>query len=192
MIEDRLRFIWNNSEGKILDIGCERGELWKIFGTKDVTGIDCDAWNPEHIKFVQGFAEDLPFEDNEFDTVILGDILEHVKDTDIVVKEAFRVCKNKLIITVPDEYHYKGIKPFYGKKEALNPKIDPGGYEQYLLSKQKDSHLTDDDEFPHLWHVRYFNKSMFVQMIRKVSKNYKITSHSGGGWAFYYAIVNKE
>jgi len=192
LIGHRLKYIWDNSEGKILDIGCERGELWKIFGSKDVTGIDCDNWNPEHIKFIQGFAEDLPFRNNEFDTVILGDILEHVKDIDIVIKEAFRVCKNKLIITVPDEYHYNGIKPFWGKKEALNPKIDPGGYQQYLLSKQKESHLIDDDEFPHLWHVRHFNKSSFVQMIRKVSKKYKIESHSGGGWAFYYAIVNKE
>ena len=191
MIIERLRFIWDNSEGKILDIGCEKGDVWRIFGLKDVTGLDCDNWNPYVKKFVQGFAEDLPFKDNEFDTVILGDILEHVKNVEFVLREAYRVSKNKIIVTVPDEYHYNDIKPFYGKKEALNPNIDPGGFELYNVSKNINSHIMDDDKFQHLWHVRYFTKSSLVAEIRKISKNYNISTIRGD-WAFYCVIINKE
>jgi len=191
LIRERLKFIWDNAEGEILDIGCERGEVWQTFGLKDVTGLDCDNWHPHVKKFVEGFAEKLPFNDNEFDTVILGDILEHVKDVEVVLKEAYRVTRDKIIVTVPDEFHYDGIKPFYGKKEALNKVIDPGGFELYNTSKNPDSHITDDDEFPHLWHVRYFTKSSLITYIRKISKKYHISTLRGN-WAFYCVIINKD
>lgn len=42
----------------------------------------------------------MPFENHEFDTVILFDVLEHGDDIKIL-KEAKRVCKSKILIIIP-------------------------------------------------------------------------------------------
>jgi ubiquinone/menaquinone biosynthesis C-methylase UbiE len=41
----------------------------------------------------QGRAQDLPYQDGEFDAVVLGEILEHVDDPEVVLAEAYRVVK---------------------------------------------------------------------------------------------------
>jgi ubiquinone/menaquinone biosynthesis C-methylase UbiE len=46
-----------------------------------------------HIRYIQGFAEDLPFEDNFFDLVIISNTLDHVKDMKKAVNEIWRVLK---------------------------------------------------------------------------------------------------
>lgn len=49
------------------------------------TGVDTDI--------VEGFAEDLPFEDESFDLVVAMSVMEHVVDPDRVFREAYRVLK---------------------------------------------------------------------------------------------------
>lgn len=105
---------------RILDIGCASGIICRLASMKknikEIYGVDVckkiikkakklNKYNT-NIKFSIGFAEELKFKDNYFDSVILGETLEHVFDEKEAIKEAHRVLKlnGKIIITVP----YKG------------------------------------------------------------------------------------
>ena len=93
-----------------LDLGCftgGRGVAWcERYGLARLTGIDIDevfieAGNrfakaraaPAHFQLACG--ERLPFEDCSFDAVLSYDVLEHVRDVAVTLKECYRVLKPK-------------------------------------------------------------------------------------------------
>ncbi|MES2200377.1 MAG: bifunctional 2-polyprenyl-6-hydroxyphenol methylase/3-demethylubiquinol 3-O-methyltransferase UbiG [Chlamydiota bacterium] len=89
---------------KILDIGCGAGLLTNPLAKQGhiVSGIDLspsslevarklDMTNSVHYKTAK--AEELPFAENSFDVVCAMDLLEHVNDPSLVIKEASRVLK---------------------------------------------------------------------------------------------------
>jgi ubiquinone/menaquinone biosynthesis C-methylase UbiE len=104
---------------KILDVGCANGYYTKLYSKKcnKIYGVDpnlsliekAKEENPK-IDFVRSGAENLPFEREIFDIVILSDVLEHVENEKKSLDEAFRVLKKKgkVIITVP----HKGLFDF--------------------------------------------------------------------------------
>jgi ubiquinone/menaquinone biosynthesis C-methylase UbiE len=117
------RFTWMVERVKgsnVLDIGCGSGlgpVLWcGIQGVKKVVGIDLSKESITaatsrlqkikanvDIKFAVGFAEELQFEDESFDTVVMGEVLEHVHDDKLALSEAHRVLRpgGVLIVSVP-------------------------------------------------------------------------------------------
>jgi len=107
----RIEFIVSNVEGLILDIGCDSGYILSRCGGGvgiDISGLRLKAakhWS-FFVNFVQALAENLPFR-QVFDTVIAGELLEHVLDPEVVLDEIYRVLNpnGKLIVTVPDEIH---------------------------------------------------------------------------------------
>jgi SAM-dependent methyltransferase len=90
-------------EKSVLDIGCGDG---KITSMLNAVGIDNDA---EGIKLAQehgvnaflGDAYKLPFIDEQFESVFMGDVLEHMERPLAILKEAYRVCKKYLYVAVP-------------------------------------------------------------------------------------------
>jgi ubiquinone/menaquinone biosynthesis C-methylase UbiE len=46
-----------------------------------------------NVKFLEMNALDMQFIDNEFDYVLMSDVLEHIPHTDILMKESLRVLK---------------------------------------------------------------------------------------------------
>jgi SAM-dependent methyltransferase len=47
----------------------------------------------DRVRFVQGFGEELPLGDSEFDLVTMYDVMEHVVDPRRVIEEAYRVLR---------------------------------------------------------------------------------------------------
>jgi ubiquinone/menaquinone biosynthesis C-methylase UbiE len=84
--------------GRIVNLGC--GEDPCDFGERAVH-VDLDCYN--HKNFVQADIHNLPFRDDEFDTAVLGDVLEHSPDPVKMLKEAGRVAK-KVVATVFEEW----------------------------------------------------------------------------------------
>ncbi len=103
-----------NLEDAILEVGCAENPVWAGTPFK-VTTLDKSV-RPEEQCFpnVIGEAENLPFEDKKTDIVCCDELLEHVPDPQRVLKEAVRVARKKVIITVPWEHVWPPeLKPFW-------------------------------------------------------------------------------
>jgi ubiquinone/menaquinone biosynthesis C-methylase UbiE len=104
---------------RVLDVGCGTGDHLLLFRRKgcDVTGIDP---SPHMLKLARqklgsradfhlGYAEDLPFSDNEFDIVTLITSLEFTNNPDRAVSEAIRVCRGRVFLGVLNKYSCLGF-----------------------------------------------------------------------------------
>ena len=105
-----------NDGANILDVGCGSGfSIEKILPKNfNVYGIDTTEEVISYAKkmrpdyhFQVGHAESLPFEDNFFDAIFYLDVIEHLKDPFLSLKEARRVLRPEgiVIILVAKENH---------------------------------------------------------------------------------------
>lgn len=100
----------------LLDVGC--GEAHHTYqwaqqlGDKRVVGIDLDDdtlksfWEQRtapNLEYKILKAENMPFEDNEFDVATAIEVLEHVPDPEHTVAEMARVASGHLLVSVPRE-----------------------------------------------------------------------------------------
>lgn len=98
----------------VIDIGCGTGVLLKRIQQTHPelerrVGVDIvieDADQLPGIEFVSAQIESLPFQDNEFDTVVCTHVLEHVLDYKLAIRELRRIAARRLIIVVPREREY--------------------------------------------------------------------------------------
>ncbi len=103
---------------KILDLGCGTGYVGKAFAENNsVVFADIE---PKYLKKVNGKcvaldARKLPFKKEVFDMVICADVLEHIKEDSLALKEIHRALKKRCcaIIAVPA---YRGL---YGHHDEL-------------------------------------------------------------------------
>lgn len=111
IIFDRILFFSNGSRDlKILNIGAATGrssEVLNYFG--HVTSLEYDkeccefVRNKLNLDVINGSVTELPFETESFDLVCAFDVIEHVDEDFLAIKEMKRVCvKNGLLyLTVP-------------------------------------------------------------------------------------------
>ena len=94
---------------KVLDIGGGAGNMaHHLAHYGHVVGLDYNARplavaRQRALDVLQGFGNELPFADDEFDLVVLLDTVEHIADEFGVFHECLRVLKpgGKLLVTVP-------------------------------------------------------------------------------------------
>lgn len=97
----------------ILEIGCGNGYYLSLLNRLGMnfklTGLDNDKYSlAEAVKFmgnkkvrlIYGFAEKLPFKNKSFDKIVMSEVIEHVRDEKLALKEAFRVLKDGGILTL--------------------------------------------------------------------------------------------
>ncbi len=123
-VPERIPFIQEalGAPGKrILDLGCRSGALTRHFlQGNEVVGVDVDrvalqAASQLGIETVLADIEQrLPFPDEEFDAVVVGELLEHVRFPDNVVAEAVRVLRpgGVLVGSVPNIYRLRARLSF--------------------------------------------------------------------------------
>lgn len=107
------------SEGIILDAGGGTGRVAQYFhGTAaqilvadESLKMLCEAQKKEGLQPVQTYAENLPFQNNTFDCIIMVDALHHVADQQKTTTELWRVLKpgGRLIIEEPN-IQFLGVK----------------------------------------------------------------------------------
>ncbi len=118
--EQLYKFIlpYIKEDSRILDVGCALGGFLKFLKNKreykNLYGIEpIEAYvkeaNNENIK--NGNVYNIPFEDNSFDIIILDQVLEHLSNLKLAMKEIKRVLvKGGLCyIGVPDAERYHDI-----------------------------------------------------------------------------------
>jgi 2-polyprenyl-3-methyl-5-hydroxy-6-metoxy-1,4-benzoquinol methylase/spore maturation protein CgeB len=144
---DRVDWLVAQARGEVLDVGCSQGIgsfLCARHGLR-VLGIDRETDRIEQaiaerarkpaevaarVEFRVGDASHLEADDDSFDTILLGEVLEHLDDPQPVLAEAARVCKPDGIVALTTPF---GVFPHEDHSQtfflasliaALYPQLD--------------------------------------------------------------------
>jgi len=116
-----LSLLEKDPNAKLLDCGCNDGEFTmrvaETIGTDRIYGIDTmservDKARARGIEVYQGdLNRELPYENESFDVVHANQVIEHLHNTDILIKEAYRVLKTGgyLVISTPNLASFHNI-----------------------------------------------------------------------------------
>ena len=148
-----INFAKNNSGKNILDIGCATGEYCQKLSELNFKCVGVDI-NEKYVKKakengVEAYlmkGNNLSFPDKSFDTVLLFEVLEHVQDPESVLKEAKRVAKKNILITVPNCTDFSKLT-------------------RYSLTYD---HMLEDD------HVNFFTKTDLETLAGLISNNFEV------------------
>jgi SAM-dependent methyltransferase len=151
LLKSLLSSLGVRKDSLIIDVGCGVGsnlKLLKSIGLK-VIGIDFEIYSLflakrrfSTVPFVHGDLLSLPFKTNSIETIIATDILEHLDDDSIGIKEIHRALTRggTVILTVPAFNSLWGIQDIvgmhkrrYSKNEFLK-KIEQEGFTVFKSS----------------------------------------------------------
>jgi len=122
---------WVGTGGRVLDVGCRFGALTRAYVEgNQVVGIDVDREALAEAATLgiepiwADAAEPFPLEDESFDVVVLGELLEHLPMPDRTVAEARRVLRSggRLVGSVPNAFRLKSRLVFLAGRP---PESDP-------------------------------------------------------------------
>jgi 2-polyprenyl-3-methyl-5-hydroxy-6-metoxy-1,4-benzoquinol methylase len=138
----------------ILDVGCGEGILTHKWATRHpearVVGIDLEdpaiqaEWETRrapNLDYRVMKAENLPFEDGEFEMSAAIEVLEHVPDPEHTVAEMARVASRHLLVSVPREPLWR------------------------TLNVARGAYLKDLGNTP--GHVNHWSKRAFVELLSR-------------------------
>lgn len=122
----RYRLILNNlKNGIVLDLGSEMGELHEfLVKNTDSKIIGVDILKGKNVDVVCDLNNKFPFPDNYADSIVGGDIIEHMLNPFHFLKECHRVLKpnGKLILTTDNML---GLQNFVTKINIWEKKYRP-------------------------------------------------------------------
>jgi SAM-dependent methyltransferase len=122
-----LELVRGTGARHILDVGCGEGftmrELREGGVQAAMVGIDFSpgalAWNQAHhmgqapLKVAD--VHHLPFRDQGFDLVLCLEVLEHLPDSALGLRELLRVSRDYVLVSVPHEPFFRGVNFLRGK-----------------------------------------------------------------------------
>jgi len=100
-------YIPKYATGKLIDLGCGKVPLFEAYKNYVMDNICVDwentAHKNEYLDFECDLTKKMPFHDDEFDTLILSDVLEHIPQPEKLWQEMYRILspKGKIILNVP-------------------------------------------------------------------------------------------
>ncbi len=166
----------------LLDAGCAKGESSVLFlrKSKEVFGIDIDEKRIEMArqncptgKFTCGSIENMVFDNDFFDAIVMNEVLEHVNDEIRSLNEAFRTLKKGgvLIISVP----HSGLFSF----------LDPANF-KFILKKYCPAIL-------HIYYKKQIEDRGFSYIFREgvhrhYTLNYLLVLVNSSQWKSNYRI----
>ena len=104
------RNLKQHAKGKLLDLGCGKVPLYAAYKQFISDNICVDWGNTfhknEYLDHELDLTKKLPFNDKEFDTIILSDVLEHIPVPELLWQEMTRILttNGKIIMNVPFYY----------------------------------------------------------------------------------------
>ena len=134
--------LFRHLRGRVLDVGCGIGDLLRY--RKDTIGVDV---NPEAVKYCQSQgldaylmkADKLPFDSGTFDSIILDNVLEHIEDPAILLREIERVLvvDGCVVFGVPGSKGFASDadhKVFYSKNKLIKVLANSGFVADVIFS----------------------------------------------------------
>ena len=124
----RLKKLAKLAKGLVLDMGYNEQPNPYL---KDAIGIDMQVTKKprNYKKLVKGDVTRTKFKSKTFDTVIAGELIEHIENPSLFLKECRRIMKNNgtLLITTPNPYflplillNWLFVKKWYFKDSHIN------------------------------------------------------------------------
>lgn len=111
---ERLAAIERHAGREVLDVGCGNGAYVLHFADRlRIRGADYrrfDAWAERPELFFLSDAQQLDQPDRSVDTILSFETLEHLPSPERALAEYFRVCRQNLILTVPNCELTRGMK----------------------------------------------------------------------------------
>lgn len=146
----------------ILDIGCGEGIFAKnLFDEKIDVGIDPNAKELKrakdldmYVELIECYGDQIPKPDESFNTIMSNSVMEHIPGIEAVLKEAYRLLKDRGImhLTLPTS------------------RFDHYTFTYQLLNKLGLTTLKDNYRkgFNKFWrHYHYYNKEQWAEMFEK-------------------------
>jgi SAM-dependent methyltransferase len=130
-----------HARGRLIDLGCGAAPLYGAYRPL-VSEITCVDWagstgGAQHLDIEHDLNEPLPLESARYDTVILSDVLEHIRKPEALLAEVARVLApgGRLLLNVPFFYwlHEQPHDYFRYTEHALRVFVKQSGLELVLL-----------------------------------------------------------
>lgn len=169
-LNKRLSLIPRIRLNLVLDVGCGDGAISslirniteaKIYGV-DISEKHCMRARERGIMVKQADLEQgIPYEDNLFDLVFAGEVIEHLKDPDFFLQEIYRVLKKNgiVVITTPNlaSWHNRillmlGLQPYNMEASSRDARIGYGPLKRLKNSKPAG-------------HLRIFTKNALQELL---------------------------
>ena len=198
MFEEIDSILSNLTKGsKVLDLGCGTGHFSTYINALgyNVTGLDPSTkmldyarQNFPEITFVEGYSNDLPFENDTFDLIISIEVLRYL-DTKIVIesyKDIYRTLKpgGKMFITHVNTLATEGYYIFYHLKKLIHTIKGTEYHSAYFTSASKEKRTLN--------HIGFINISCIGRMFATVRTAYKFGKTIGKTYAKFLEKINSN
>ncbi len=116
----RVEDLASRCAGSVLEVGANDGFVTQCIREKGLSVIALELSSDAIRKALEQFGDDfpiiqgdvhqLPFQANSFDTVVAGEVLEHLENPGLGLAELFRVCRpeGKVILSLPIGHYWLG------------------------------------------------------------------------------------
>lgn len=150
-IEAALPLLLENSPRAMLDIGCGRGELLRrVPATIRRCGIDCLSRGEvlPNIEYIQhDIARGLPWDDECFDAIFAGEIIEHLLDTVGFLRECRRRLQpgGVLVLTTPNLAYWRNLLQWIRQQQFffVDHRADENGHVRYFAPRTLQAVLVE-------------------------------------------------
>ena len=173
------QYLPQHCRGRLVDLGCGRVPLFEAY-RNHVESVTCVDWpgsahGNEFIDVAHDLSQPLPFDDGEFDTIVLSDVLEHMSEPQLLCNEMARILSpgGKCLLNTPFFYWLHEVPHDYYRytEFALRTLMGKAGFNVLLAQPTGGSpEILADIVAKHLSQVPVFGKptAMFAQWLTSV------------------------
>jgi SAM-dependent methyltransferase len=165
--------------GKLLEMGCGRGDHLKVFSELgfDVAGVDISPSAPEYsdgydVKVANLEADPLPFPKESFDFVFSKSVIEHMREPAQLMAKAFDVLRpGGIAVMMTPSWEHTSWGPFYIDHTHVTPFTAPALEDALKIVGFGNIEVEHFYQLPFLWKCSFLKP--FVRAFAAVPIPYR-------------------